>query len=188
VKRNDRLFRRRSWLFAGEILCLLVLLLPASVIGSEIWRWRTASPQSQSMSSRKLEAMRKVLEQRGTKALLIVRNDRIVYEWYARGYSRSTKHYTASLAKACLGSTTPLQGFLIFAWTVFPGLGPGLSYIAPFGLTEFPSPSPEGASYHSPGQRPGTRDNPIIKALKERNNAMPRRRGRTPLASDSERS
>ncbi len=87
---------------------------------------------------------------------------------------------TADGANAWLGSMTPLQGFLIFAWTVFPGLHPGLSYIAPLGLTEFGLLSPEGAPYHSPGQRPGTRNKRIIKALKERNNAMSRRCGRTP--------
>ncbi len=60
------------------------------------------------MSFQNLEAMRKVLEERGTKALLIVRNDRVVYEWYARGYSRTTKHYTASLAKALVGGMSLL--------------------------------------------------------------------------------
>ena len=52
---------------------------------------------------------------------------------------------TADRASAFLGPMTPLQGFLLFAWTVFPGLRPGLSYIAPLGLREAPSPSPEGA-------------------------------------------
>jgi len=52
--------------------------------------------------------MREVLKQRGTKTLLIVRNDQIVYEWYASGYSRATKHYTASLAKALVGGMSLL--------------------------------------------------------------------------------
>jgi len=106
--RNRSLPACRRCFFVGAILCLLVLLSGASAGGSESWRWRRASPESQEMSSRKLEAMRKVLEQRGTKTLLIVRNDRIVYEWYARGYSRSTKHYTASLAKALVGGMSLL--------------------------------------------------------------------------------
>ena len=47
------------------------------------------------------------------------------------------------------------------------------------GPAAFALPSPEGAPYHSPGQRPETRDSPIIEALKERDNAMPRTPGGT---------
>ncbi len=38
-----------------------------------------------------------------TAALLILRNDRLVYEWYADGRSSTRRHYTASLAKGLFG-------------------------------------------------------------------------------------
>ena len=67
---------------------------------SERFEWQTAEPESQGMSSAKLEEMRASLAEGGTKALLVIRNDRIVCEWYAEGHGRDGKHYTASMAKA----------------------------------------------------------------------------------------
>jgi len=68
--------------------------------------WQVASPEDQGISRSKLDALREDLAERGTKTLLIVRHDRIVYEWYAPGQSRTTKHYTASLAKALVGGVS----------------------------------------------------------------------------------
>lgn len=89
------LVRRR----AGPLPCSLLLLLSffqLSYAGgapdkeggvvSDRFEWRTSSPESQGMSGPRLEAMRRELADRGTKALLIVRNDRIVCEWYAPGH------------------------------------------------------------------------------------------------------
>jgi CubicO group peptidase (beta-lactamase class C family) len=70
------------------------------------FQWQTASPESQGMSSAKLDAMRQALAARGTKTLLVVRNDRIVCEWYAEGYDAKKQHYTASLAKALVGGVS----------------------------------------------------------------------------------
>jgi CubicO group peptidase (beta-lactamase class C family) len=67
------------------------------------FRWQTATPESQGMSGAKLDALRDVLAARQTKAFLVVRNDRIVYEWYAEGHGPAKTHYTASLAKAVVG-------------------------------------------------------------------------------------
>ena len=33
---------------------------------------------------------------------VFIRNDKIIYEWYAEGHSASAKHYTASMAKAII--------------------------------------------------------------------------------------
>jgi CubicO group peptidase (beta-lactamase class C family) len=52
------------------------------------------------MSSARLDALRDELARRKTKAFLVIRNDRIVYEWYAPGHGRDKRHFTASLAKA----------------------------------------------------------------------------------------
>ena len=50
--------------------------------------------------------MRDRLAERRTKALLIIRNDRVVYEWYAPDHGPARPHYTASLAKALVGGTS----------------------------------------------------------------------------------
>ena len=55
------------------------------------------------MDGRKLDALRDELAARRTRALLVVRNDRIVYEWYADKVTADTKQGTASLAKALVG-------------------------------------------------------------------------------------
>jgi len=68
--------------------------------------WKTATPESQGMSSSALRAARDVLAERGTRTFLVIRHDRIVYEWYAPGYGPRKLHYTASLAKAIVGGTS----------------------------------------------------------------------------------
>ncbi|MBI1927848.1 serine hydrolase [Candidatus Poribacteria bacterium] len=68
--------------------------------------WQTASPESQGMSTPKLDVVRDTLATRGTKTFLVVRHDRIVYEWYAPDYSPTRRHYTASLAKALVGGVS----------------------------------------------------------------------------------
>jgi CubicO group peptidase (beta-lactamase class C family) len=65
--------------------------------------WQTATPGSQGMSEAKLDALKEVLAARGTKAFLVIRNDRIVYEWYSADHGPTRKHGTASLAKAVVG-------------------------------------------------------------------------------------
>ncbi|MBM3335586.1 beta-lactamase family protein, partial [Candidatus Sumerlaeota bacterium] len=65
--------------------------------------WQMGTPESQAMSSQKLEALKSSLAAQKTKALLVIRNDRIVCEWYAAGHGPDKKHYTASMAKAIVG-------------------------------------------------------------------------------------
>jgi CubicO group peptidase (beta-lactamase class C family) len=84
---------------AGLVLSAALLLAQAGRTGTP-FAWQKASPESQGMSSARLDALRAALARKQTKALLIVRNDRIVLEWYAPGHSATAKHYTASLAKA----------------------------------------------------------------------------------------
>src|SRR5437016_3129312 len=67
------------------------------------WDWTNSSAESQGMSSAKLDTLKNSMAARKTKALLVVRNDRIVCEWYAPGNSATTKQGTASLAKALVG-------------------------------------------------------------------------------------
>src|SRR5262249_49921523 len=49
---------------------------------------------------KKLEALKDDLAARKTRAFLVIRNDRIVYEWYAAGHGPDRKHGAASLSKA----------------------------------------------------------------------------------------
>ena len=67
------------------------------------FHWEVALPETQGMSSVKLDVLRNVLASRGTKTLLIRRHDRVVQEWYADGSGPDKRHYTASLAKALVG-------------------------------------------------------------------------------------
>jgi len=65
--------------------------------------WRTGTPESRGMSAPALASLKDFLAAKNTKALLVVRNDTIVYEWYADDHGPSKTHYTASLAKALVG-------------------------------------------------------------------------------------
>lgn len=55
------------------------------------------------MSGEKLHALAERMQAQRTHALLIVRNDKIVYEWYAPGHDADRRQGTASLAKALIG-------------------------------------------------------------------------------------
>ena len=72
----------------------------------EKFLWQTASPESQGMSTPKLNALRDILAAKHTKAFLVIRHDRIVYEWYASDHGQKKRHYTASLAKALVGGVS----------------------------------------------------------------------------------
>src|SRR5262249_20747670 len=56
------------------------------------------------LNTAKLDIMRDVLATHNTKALLIVRNDRLVYEWYVAGRTAAQTYAEASLAKSLVGS------------------------------------------------------------------------------------
>src|SRR3954464_12204410 len=65
--------------------------------------WPMATPQNEGVSSQRLNAIAQVLAMKKTRAFLVVRNDHLIYEWYASGVSANTKQGTASLAKALVG-------------------------------------------------------------------------------------
>ena len=82
------------------------------------FQWKYATPESQGMSSVKLNIMAAGLAEHGTKKLLIIKNDKIVYEWFADGWKDSErKHYSASLAKALVSGMSLLaavdDGYLV---------------------------------------------------------------------------
>ncbi|HEY5913854.1 MAG TPA: serine hydrolase [Verrucomicrobiae bacterium] len=105
-------WRRRplpSVLLNATFLFVALQIAPRLAVGAESVAddfWRQGSPESQGFSAAKLEALRAGLAARNTKALLVIRNDTIVCEWYAPGQDRHTKFGTASLAKALVGGVS----------------------------------------------------------------------------------
>lgn len=95
--------RQRPWWRIGFVLVgvLIIAVLTTSAAPTE-FDWQQASPESQGMSTAKLDVVKDRVAARKTKSLLVVRNDRIVYEWYAKGHAANLKHFTASLIKAIL--------------------------------------------------------------------------------------
>jgi CubicO group peptidase (beta-lactamase class C family) len=65
--------------------------------------WPESAPEKFGLSGVRLEGAWRVLELNRTTAFLVIRSDHIVFERYAGGFSRTTPHYTASLAKALVG-------------------------------------------------------------------------------------
>lgn len=84
---------------------LLLLAHSAATAPAADFEWQSATPESQDMSTAKLDILRDGLT-KTSKTLYIVRNDRVVYEWYASDWSADKPHYTASLAKALVGGVT----------------------------------------------------------------------------------
>ena len=72
------------------------------------FEWRTATPESRGMSGEKLGEALDILEGKGTKKLLVIKDDRVVFEWYAEGDGPEKGHYSASLAKAITGGMSLL--------------------------------------------------------------------------------
>src|SRR6185503_19001032 len=93
---------RSPWLMA-LLMALAPLLLAQDPPKTSAWDWPTATPESQGMSSARLGEIKERLAAKKTRALLVVRNDHVVYEWYAPGVTATTKQGTASLAKALVG-------------------------------------------------------------------------------------
>ena len=82
----------------------LFLLLGAE--RASAFEWQTSTPESQGLSRAKLLALKDDLVSRDTRAFLVIRRDRIVFEWYAPDHGRDRRHYTASMAKALVGGVS----------------------------------------------------------------------------------
>jgi CubicO group peptidase (beta-lactamase class C family) len=85
------------------ILSSLMTARMASAQEVSAFHWHRSDPDEQGISSAKLDTLKDDLAGRNTASFLVIRNDRIVYEWYAKGRSATDKHGTASLAKAIVG-------------------------------------------------------------------------------------
>jgi CubicO group peptidase (beta-lactamase class C family) len=97
--------------FRGLTVRLMILLTfaaarPAGAQVTSGFRWQRSAPEDQGMSTSKLDALRDELAARKTQSFLVLRNDKVVYEWYANGRSATDTHGSASLAKALVGGMT----------------------------------------------------------------------------------
>jgi CubicO group peptidase (beta-lactamase class C family) len=94
-----------------ERLCLIFIIISFSSGSSaapKSFVWQKSSPSQQGMSERILNDLKVSLEKKGTKSLLIIRNDKIVFEWYGEDFGPEKGHYTASLAKSLVGGMSLL--------------------------------------------------------------------------------
>jgi hypothetical protein len=96
---------RLNFVFA-VLVALGTRAAPAKDPAARPWDWTTALPESQGMSTPRLESAWTNLLKRATTAFLVIRNDKIVFERYAPGYSRTKPHGTASMAKALVGGVS----------------------------------------------------------------------------------
>jgi CubicO group peptidase (beta-lactamase class C family) len=95
--------RPKPIIVVTAVLCILAANSGLAETNSSAWDWMTATPESQGMSGKKLKVMTEALAARSTSGLLVVRNDKIVCEWYAPGAGPNIPHGTASMAKAIVG-------------------------------------------------------------------------------------
>ena len=79
-----------------------------SIYSETPFKWKIGTPEHQGFSPDLLNLLKDSLAVRNTKTLLIVRNDEIVYEWYAPGFNARKKHFTASSAKSLVGGMSLL--------------------------------------------------------------------------------
>jgi CubicO group peptidase (beta-lactamase class C family) len=70
------------------------------------FEWQTATPESVGLSRPRLNGLRDQLAAHNTKAFLLVREDKIAYEWYAPGDSATKKYGAASMSKALIGGVS----------------------------------------------------------------------------------
>ncbi len=105
-----RFHRRTKW--TVHVVALLILatvgpcVIAADVNLAAAFQWQESSPEDQGMDGARLEQMRKSLADHHTKGLLVIRNDKIVCEWYQQGHGADKQHYTASMAKAVVGGVS----------------------------------------------------------------------------------
>jgi CubicO group peptidase (beta-lactamase class C family) len=70
------------------------------------FEWKVAAPKEAGFYAERLNELQRNLASRRTKALLVIRDDHIVLEWYAADHSRTKPHYSASMAKALVGGVS----------------------------------------------------------------------------------
>ncbi len=90
------------------LFALFALFLSLRVRADFPKDWPEASPESEGFSTAKLDAAWATLKEHRTDIFVVIRNDHLIYERYANGFSRTKPHGTASLAKSLVGSMSLL--------------------------------------------------------------------------------
>lgn len=85
------------------LIVVVGVLAAARVRGESPPVWQSATPESEGLASVKLQKFWQDMKRRGTKELMVIRHDRVVFEGYAPGWNRNKIHYTASAAKSLVG-------------------------------------------------------------------------------------
>jgi CubicO group peptidase (beta-lactamase class C family) len=88
---------------AKYLVNFIIMLLIFSNVSGQQFSWKRTVPENEGFSTEKLNALRDTLALHNTTSILVIRNDKIVLEWYAPGWNENKLHYTASLAKALVG-------------------------------------------------------------------------------------
>ena len=86
-------------------LAVLLLVAAAAAQAAE-FPWPQDTPEHYGMSREALDHWRDRLASHQTRAILVVRNGKIIYEWYAPGEDANKKQGTASLAKAIVAGNS----------------------------------------------------------------------------------
>lgn len=87
-------------------LSILAVILAGISASADVFPWPHDTPEHHGISHAALDAWRARLAALGTNALLVARDDKIIYEWYAEGHGPDRKQGTASLAKAIVGGSS----------------------------------------------------------------------------------
>jgi CubicO group peptidase (beta-lactamase class C family) len=85
---------------------ILAFISVGALASADEFSWPHDTPEHHGMSYAALDAWRVRVAALGTNALLVVRDDKIIYEWYADGHGPDRKQGTASLAKAIVGGSS----------------------------------------------------------------------------------
>lgn len=94
------------------------------------FEWEYAKPESVGLSSKKIDSLIILHKKMKTKKLLIIKDDKIICEWYAPGSEDSVgQHYAASLSKALVGGMSLLVA--LNDQLIFPD-APACNYIIPW--------------------------------------------------------
>src|SRR5437899_2784022 len=68
--------------------------------------WAVAEPEQEGLSRAALDSLRSSLAAEGTAALVVVRGNHVVYEWYGPKSGPDVPYITTAMAKAVTGTIT----------------------------------------------------------------------------------
>jgi len=116
---------------------LLMFILLVNLLFAQLYfppttgnTWETVSAQSLGWNTQRIDSLHKLLEQKNTKAFIVLKNGRIVIEHYFGSFTQDSPWYWASAGKSLAGFLTGMaqdQGILDINDSVSKHLGAGWS-------------------------------------------------------------